>query len=266
MTDASTSVLVMGVLNVTPDSFFDGGRYLDVEAAVARGMAMIAEGADIVDVGGESTRPGADPVSAEEEARRVLPVIAALSPYVRVSIDSSKEEVAARAVEAGATLINDVTSSLWALAASAKVGWVAMHMQGSPRTMQRGPKYDDVVGEVYGYLVERAGRAIEAGAPEVWIDPGIGFGKTLEHNLALLGALDRFVRSGYPVLLGVSRKQCLGTLAGGVGPEDRLDASVATAVWAAAQGVRMVRVHDVAQTVMAMRLMGKDPKGEEVCV
>ncbi len=266
MTEGSASVLVMGVLNVTPDSFYDGGRYLDIEAAVARGMRMIAEGADIVDVGGESTRPGAEPVSVEEEARRVLPVVAALSPHVRVSIDSSKEEVAARAVEAGAGLINDVTSSLWPLAASAKVGWVAMHMQGSPRTMQHGPRYVDVVDEVYEYLLEKAGRAVDAGVPEVWIDPGIGFGKTLEHNLALIGALENFVQSGHPVLVGVSRKQFLGTLAGGVGPEERLDASVATAVWAAAQGVRMLRVHDVAQTVMAMRLMGKHPKGGEVCV
>ncbi len=264
MTDGPAGVLVMGVLNVTPDSFFDGGRYLDVDAAVGRGMEMIAEGVDVVDVGGESTRPGADPVNADEERRRVLPVIAALSPHVRVSIDSSKETVAAAAVEAGATLINDVSASLWPLAASAQVGWVAMHRQGDPKTMQRSPAYGDVVGEVLDLLLERANRAEEEGVPEVWIDPGIGFGKTLEHNVRLLGALERFVKSGRPVMVGVSRKQFLGTLAGGVGAQERLDASVATAVWAATQGVGMVRVHDVGQTVMAMRLMGERLMGERL--
>ncbi|MGK2959463.1 MAG: dihydropteroate synthase [Acidimicrobiales bacterium] len=258
MSGKTPKTLVMGVLNVTPDSFFDGGQYFDVDAAVAHGMDMIAAGADIIDVGGESTRPGAISVDADEECRRVLPVVSALVPHVRVSIDSSKEQVATAAVEAGATLINDVTASLSKLAASANVGWVAMHMQGNPQTMQQAPHYGDVVVDVYEELIHRADQAVVDGVSEVWIDPGIGFGKTLEHNLALLGALDRFVGSGYPVMIGVSRKQFLGTLAGGLDPEERLDASVAGAIWAASHGVEMVRVHDVAQTVMAMRLMGEE--------
>ncbi len=250
--------LVMGVLNVTPDSFFDGGRYFDAEAATARGMQMIAEGVDIVDVGGESTRPGADVVSAEEECRRVLPVIKALSPHVRVSIDTSKELVAKAAIDNGATLVNDVTASLSKLAASERVGWVAMHMQGNPRTMQKDPHYTDAVAEVLEELIVRANKATEEGVSEVWIDPGIGFGKTFDHNLSLLGALDQFVETGFPVMIGVSRKQFLGTLVGGSGPEERMDASVTSAVWAATQGIGMVRVHDVAQTVMAMRLIGEE--------
>jgi dihydropteroate synthase len=248
----------MGVLNVTPDSFSDGGRYFDEAAAVAHGLQLVAEGADIVDVGGESTRPGATPVDPDEERRRVLPVIAALAPHVRVSVDTRSDVVADAAVDAGATLINDVSASLWPIAAARRVGWVAMHMQGTPQTMQRQPRYDDVVGEVTAVLADRAATAKAAGAQEVWIDPGIGFGKTRAHNLALLRHLHRLVATGVPVLVGTSRKGFLGDLTGGAPVDDRLEASLATAVWAMAQGAAMVRVHDVAPTVQAARLVGED--------
>lgn len=252
----------MGVLNVTPDSFSDGGRWLDPDAAVAHGLTMVAEGADVVDVGGESTRPGAEPVPEDEEARRVLPVVAALAPHVRVSIDTRRAGVAERAVAAGATLVNDVSASLERVAAEAGVGWVAMHMRGEPRTMQVAPEYGDVVAEVRAFLVERAERARAAGVEEVWIDPGIGFGKTVAHNLALLRGLRSLAATGWPVLVGASRKAFLGrvTAEGMAGDEpipadDRLEASLTAAVWAVDHGAGMVRVHDVRQTVHAMRLM-----------
>jgi dihydropteroate synthase len=253
--------LVMGVLNVTPDSFSDGGRWLDPDAAVARGLAMVAEGADVVDVGGESTRPGAAAVEEAEELRRVVPVIEALAPHVRVSVDTRKAAVAERAVAAGATLVNDVSASLDAVAAAAGVGWVAMHMRGEPRTMQASPEYGDVVGDVEAFLVARAERARGAGVQEVWIDPGIGFGKTAGHNLALLRRLGRLVATGYPVMVGTSRKSFLGRLSVAEGEEpapvdDRLEASLATAVWAMDQGAAMVRVHDVRATVEAAALVG----------
>jgi dihydropteroate synthase len=249
---------VMGILNVTPDSFSDGGRFLDRDAAIAHGRRLVDEGAAVVDVGGESTRPGAEPVSEAEERRRVLEVVAALAPHVRVSIDTRRASVAEAAIGAGATLVNDVSASLWELAADAGVGWVAMHMQGDPRTMQVDPRYDDVVGEIRTFLVDRAERALEAGVPEVWIDPGIGFGKRTDHNLALLRRLDALVATGHPVLVGTSRKGFLGQLTGDVPPEDRLEASLATAVVAAARGARMVRAHDVLPTVHAMRIVGEE--------
>ncbi len=242
----------MGVLNVTPDSFSDGGRWLDAGAAVAHGLRMVCEGADEIDVGGESTRPGAEPVAADEELRRVLPVVEALAPHVRVSIDTRKAEVAGAALAAGATLVNDVSASLGPVAKAAGAGWVAMHMQGDPRTMQQAPAYDDVVAEVTAFLV---GRAVAAGVDEVWIDPGIGFGKTMEHNLALLAHLDVLVATGFPVVVGASRKSFLGRLTGNAPAEDRVEASVATAAWALARGAGMVRVHDVAPTVAAARLL-----------
>jgi dihydropteroate synthase len=245
----------MGVLNVTPDSFSDGGRYLDPERAIAHGLALVEEGADVVDVGGESTRPGSAPVDEAEERRRVVPVIEALAPSVRVSVDTRSAAVAEAAVAAGATLVNDVSASLWPVAAEAGVGWVAMHMQGEPATMQRAPRYDDVVAEVGAFLRERAARARAAGVDEVWVDPGIGFGKTLEHNLALLRGLDRLVADGVPVVVGTSRKRSLGQLTGDAPVDDRLEASVATAVWCVEQGAAMVRVHDVAPTVRALRLL-----------
>ena len=253
--------LVMGVLNVTPDSFSDGGRFLDPEAAVAHGLAMAGEGADVVDVGGESSRPGALPVPEAEELARVVPVVAALAPHVRVSVDTVKPAVAEAALGAGASLVNDISARLWPLAAEAGAGWVALHMQGTPATMQRDPRYDDVVRDVFGFLLDRGREARERGVEEVWLDPGIGFGKTLAHNLALLGQLPALVAGGFPVLVGTSRKGFLGRLAAGDGGEPapvdrRLAGSLATAVWAMLAGAAMVRVHDVAATVQAASLVG----------
>jgi dihydropteroate synthase len=255
--------LVMGVLNVTPDSFSDGGCWFGYERAVGHGLNLVRDGADVVDVGGESTRPGASPVDEAEECRRILPVIEAVADSgVRVSVDTRKAAVAKAAVKAGATLINDVSASLWPVAAEDGVGWVAMHMRGEPRTMQVDPRYDDVVTEVRDFLVDRAARASAAGVSEVWIDPGIGFGKTQEHNLQLLRHLDRLVETGLPVLVGTSRKTFLGRLtaaadgcAGQPTPtEDRQEASLASAVWAMTRGAAMLRVHDVRPTTEAVRL------------
>jgi dihydropteroate synthase len=253
--------LVMGVLNVTPDSFSDGGRYLDSERAIERGLEMVAEGADLVDVGGESSRPGAEPVSEVEESRRVLPVIDALAGHVRVSVDTVKPGVAEAAVAAGATLVNDISATLWPVAASTGAGWVAMHMRGTPRTMQDDPRYDDVVAEVRSFVLDRARRATDAGVGEVWVDPGIGFGKTVDQNLALLRHLGELVASGFPVMVGTSRKSFLGRLAAGpdgspAPVEDRLAASLSTATWAMLCGATMIRVHDVAATVQAATLVG----------
>ena len=245
----------MGVLNVTPDSFSDGGRWLDPAAAVDHGLRMAADGAAIVDVGGESTRPGADPVDAAEERARVVPVIEQLAPHVRVSVDTSKAAVAEAAIEAGATIVNDVSASLHDVAAAGGVGWMAMHMQGEPRTMQADPRYDDVVDEVRSFLVAKADAAREAGVDEVWVDPGIGFGKTAGHNLSLLRHLSTLVATGYPVAIGVSRKSFLEKIGVGGGVDDRFAGSLAAAVWAADQGAAVVRVHDVAATVQAMKVV-----------
>jgi dihydropteroate synthase len=256
----------MGVLNVTPDSFYDGGRWLDHDRAIAHGLDLVAQGADIVDVGGESTRPGAGPVTVAEERRRVVPVIEALAPHVRVSVDTRKREVAEAAVAAGACLLNDVSACLWPVAAEAGVGWIAMHMPAEPAVMASHAHYDDVVSEVRDYLLARADAAAAAGVGPIWIDPGIGFAKTADHNLTLLRHLDDLVATGWPVAVGTSRKSFLGKLSAGPGgdvpgPDDRLEASVATAAWAIAAGVAMVRVHDVAPAVWAARLAdpGPDP-------
>jgi dihydropteroate synthase len=251
----------MGVLNVTPDSFSDGGEWLEKERAIMRGHEMIAEGADVVDVGGESTRPGAAAVALEEELRRVVPVVEALADEVRVSVDTTKEAVADAAVRVGATLVNDVSATLWPVAAAHGVGWVAMHRKGTPQTMQDDPRYDDVVAEVAALLAECADRATAAGVAEVWLDPGIGFGKTLGHNLSLLADLDALVALGHPVVVGTSRKSFLGALDrrsdGTPAPVgERLPGSIATATWAMLQGAAMVRVHDVAPTVQAATLVG----------
>jgi dihydropteroate synthase len=256
------TVQVMGVVNVTPDSFSDGGRFLDRDAALAHARALVAQGAHWIDVGGESTRPRAEPVPEAEELRRVLPVVEALAAEgVAVSIDTRKAAVAEAAVAAGARMVNDVSASpaLAAVAAATGVAFAAMHMRGDPATMQQDPRYDDVVAEVRDYLVARADAARAAGVAEVWVDPGIGFGKTLDHNLDLLANLDVLVATGYPVLVGTSRKAMLGQLAaratpgGGVAPEsDRLEGSLATAVWARLAGAAMVRVHDVGATVRAL--------------
>ncbi len=257
----------MGVLNVTPDSFSDGGRWVDPGAAVAHGLAMVAEGADVVDVGGESTRPWAEPVEEAEEKRRVLTVIEALAPHVRVSVDTRKAGVAEAGINAGATIVNDVSASLWPVAAAGGVGWVAMHMQGDPLTMQADPRYEDVVREVLDFVVARADVAARAGVEELWIDPGFGFGKTAGDNLSLLRHLGAFVRSGFPVLTGTSRKSFLGQLGPsgrerevGAPVHDRLEGSLATAAWAMAQGAAMVRVHDVRPTVQLARLVGTEAR------
>jgi dihydropteroate synthase len=257
----------MGVLNVTPDSFSDGGRYQATEAAIAHGLEMVADGADIVDVGGESTRHGAEPVPEAVEMARVLPVVEALAPRVRVSIDTVKPAVAVAALGVGASVVNDVSSSLWEVAAAASAGWVAVHMQGSPATMQAAPHYEDVVTEVFDFVLDRARRALAGGVPEVWVDPGIGFGKTVAHNLSLLHHLPELVAAAVDagcagVLVGTSRKRFLGVLAAPpgsdepLGVEARVEGSLATAASAMVAGAAVVRVHDVAVTVQAARLYG----------
>jgi dihydropteroate synthase len=257
----------MGVVNVTPDSFFDGGRYAETETAVAHGLALIAEGADIIDIGGESTRPGAEPVPEEVELARVIPVVEALSGRARLSVDTVKPAVAAAALRAGATLVNDVSASLWEVAAAGGAGWVALHMQGSPGTMQVAPHYDDVVAEVFGAVLEGARVALAGGVKEVWVDPGIGFGKTIDHNLSLLHHLPELVAAAAEagcagVTVGTSRKRFLGLLAAPAGNDvpagvdDRAEGSLATAALAMVSGAGMVRVHDVAATVQAARLYG----------
>lgn len=254
--------VVMGVLNVTPDSFSDGGRYLDVDAAVAAGLRMADEGAAVLDVGGESTRPGAEPVPVELELARVLPVVRALAQAgATVSIDTVKAKVAEAAVEAGAVMVNDVSSALLdpdmvAVAAGLEVPYVLTHLKGTPRTMQDDPRYDDVVAEVADHLGARIEVLVAAGLDEdrIVVDPGIGFGKRLEDNLALLARLDRLVALGRPVLVGVSRKRFLGAITGVEEPADRLAGSLAAAAVAVANGARIVRAHDVAATVQAVQV------------
>jgi len=246
----------MGVVNVTPDSFSDGGLYLDPAAAVAHGLELAGAGAAILDVGGESTRPGAEPVGAEEELRRVVPVIEGLRAAAvpaQISIDTSKAVVAAAALEAGATLINDVTAlradpAMAALVADTGADCCLMHMLGEPRTMQRDPRYEDVVSEVKAFLEERMAYAIGAGVGEerILLDPGIGFGKTAEHNLELLARLGEIVALGRPVVVGTSRKSFLGRLTRGRGTGERLAGTIATNVLAYERGASVFRVHDVA--------------------
>lgn len=259
------SVKVMGVLNATPDSFSEGGRFTDLDTALARARRLIADGADIVDVGGESTRPGAEPVDEEEEISRVEPLIRALAAEstVRISVDTRKPAVARAAVAAGAAIWNDVTALAHApdsLATAAALGCdvVLMHMQGEPGTMQAAPRYDDVVGEVAGFLAARAEAAMAAGVlrQRIWLDPGIGFGKHMTaHNLPLLGNLGRIVALGFPVLLGASRKSFISALDDTNRPADeRLGGSIAAALAGAAAGVAAVRVHDVRETVQALRV------------
>ena len=251
--------LVMGILNVTPDSFSDGGRYLDPDAAIAHGLELWRDGAAYVDVGGESTRPGSEPPDEKTELARVETVVAALvADGVRVSIDTRRAAVAERALAAGASLLNDESASLHRVAAEARVPWVAMHMRGDPATMQDDPRYGDVVDEVRRFLVDKADAALADGVPQVWIDPGIGFGKTADHNLRLLAHLEALVETGHPVLVGTSRKGFLGALTGGAPSDDRLEATIATGVLAAAAGAKMVRVHDVAPAVAAMRIVSEE--------
>lgn len=253
---------VMGIVNVTPDSFSDGGAHFDAGAAIAHGLALAAEGADILDVGGESTRPGAQAVSVEEELRRTIPVVEALSRQlaIPVGIDTSKPEVMRAAVAAGAGMINDVFALCreGALDAAAALGVpvVLMHMQGEPRGMQANPEYDDVVGEVHRFLAERVFAAEMAGIPRtrIVVDPGFGFGKTREHNLQLLAQLQRFTELGVPVLAGLSRKRTIGELTGRDDPRARVHGSVAAHLVAAQRGAMLLRVHDVAATVDALKV------------
>ena len=253
---------VMGIVNVTPDSFSDGGRLASAEAAIAHGLRMVEQGADILDIGGESTRPGAAPVTLAEEMARVLPVIAGLRARWSgpLSIDTMKPEVARAAVTAGATMWNDVTALGHApesLAAAAELGCdvALMHMQGEPRTMQSGPHYGDVVTEVSAWLTTRAETAIAAGVARerIWLDPGIGFGKTPAHNLALTAGLERLVATGFPILYGASRKRTIQSIDPTASdPGDRLGGSLALALAAARAGASILRVHDVRETVQAL--------------
>jgi dihydropteroate synthase len=250
----------MGVVNVTPDSFSDGGLYLDPPAAVEHGLALAAEGAAILDVGGESTRPGAAPVSDHEELGRVLPVVEELAAAGhRVSIDTTKVAVARDALDAGASIVNDVSAfrfdpGLAGLVAEREAHCCLMHMLGEPRTMQEDPRYDDVVSEVKAFLEERLAFAVAEGVAEeqVWLDPGIGFGKTAAHNLELLRRLDEIVAVGRPVVIGTSRKSFLGKLAGGKPDGERLPGTIATNVLALERGARIFRVHDVAPVLDAL--------------
>jgi dihydropteroate synthase len=254
--------LVMGIVNITPDSFFDGGRYLDAPAAVAHALELIEQGAEIIDLGGESTRPGASPVSEAEELRRVMPVIEQLAGRIKVpiSIDTVKAGVARAALAAGASIVNDVAANredgvLWPLVAEARAGYVCVHMQGTPQTMQVNPTYADVVREVGEFFSGRLRRLRDCGVrPEqIILDPGIGFGKTVEHNLQLLGGMQSFARLQRPLLIGVSRKSFIGKLLGAEAMA-RLPAALACACLSAAAGVQIVRAHDVAETVQAIRM------------
>lgn len=254
------SPAIMGVVNVTPDSFSDGGLYLDADAAVAHGEELVREGAEILDVGGESTRPGAEEVSAAEEVGRVEPVVEGLVGTATVSIDTSKAAVAEAALDAGASIVNDVTAlrhdpEVGALCAERGAGLVLMHMQGTPRTMQENPTYDDVVDDVRAFLAERVEAAVAAGVAEerIWLDPGIGFGKDLSHNLELLRRLGELRELGRPLVVGTSRKSFIGKVDGSP-VDDRLGGTIASSVYAAAEGADVLRVHDVAEAAQAVKV------------
>lgn len=262
--------LIMGVVNVTPDSFSDGGRFVGFEAALAHAQALISEGADVLDIGGESTRPGAHPVTLEEEINRVVPLISALSRItaVPISIDTLKPEVAEEAFKAGAEIWNDVSALSYSAesleaASHSQREVILMHMQGEPRSMQSSPYYEDVVAEVESYLLERAEAAIRAGVARdhIWIDPGIGFGKTLDHNLALINATSRLASHGFPLLMAASRKRFIAALEEREGvdpadPENRVGGTLAVHLHALQKGAKMVRVHDVLAMKQAMRVWG----------
>jgi dihydropteroate synthase len=265
--------IVMGIVNVTPDSFTDGGMYLTTDDAVRHGARLVDEGADVLDVGGESTRPGAEPVDVDEELRRVIPVIEGLTEIQQttpISIDTRKPEVARAALEAGARIVNDVTAgrdgAMLEAVADTGAGIVLMHMLGEPQTMQDDPRYEDVVAEVHEFLRERIEAAVFAGIAEerVCVDPGIGFGKNVEHNLALLRSVSALRLLGAAVMVGASRKRFIGVLTGAEDPADRVEGSLAAAVLAASLGADVVRVHDVAPTVRALRVADaivREPSG-----
>jgi dihydropteroate synthase len=253
-------VSLMGVVNVTPDSFSDGGRYLDPAAAIGHGLELLEQGADMLDVGGESTRPGAEEVSVGEELERVEPVVRGLAREATVSIDTSKAEVARAALDAGASIVNDVTAlrhdpEIGALCAERGATLVLMHMQGDPRTMQEDPRYDDVVEDVKAFLAERMEVAAAAGVAEerIWLDPGIGFGKDLDHNLELLRRLRELRALGRPLVVGASRKSFIGKIDGSP-VEQRLGGTIASSILAAAEGADVLRVHDVAEAAQATKV------------
>jgi dihydropteroate synthase len=253
----------MGVVNVTPDSFSDGGLYLDPGAAIQHGVHLVEAGAAILDVGGESTRPGAEEVTAEEELRRVVPVIEGLAGLdAQISVDTSKAAVAEAALDAGATIVNDVTAlrgdaAMAGLCAERGATVILMHMAGSPRTMQEHPSYDDVVAEVKAFLAERLQAALTAGiaAERIWLDPGIGFGKTAEHNLELLRRLSELTELGRPLVIGTSRKSFIGRLDGS-GANERLGGTIASSILAAIEGAEVLRVHDIAEVGQALTVAG----------
>jgi dihydropteroate synthase len=255
--------LVMGVLNVTPDSFSDGGRFLDHEAAVGGGIRMTQEGADILDVGGESTRPGSDPVAVDEELGRVVPVIERLAAAVDVpiSIDTRKPEVASAAVEAGAVIVNDVSGArdpeMLRVVRRTGAGLILMHMLGEPKTMQVEPRYDDVVAEVHAYLAERLDAATASGIERdrLAVDPGLGFGKNFEHSVALMREIDAFFDLGVPVVVGPSRKSFIGEALGDAPVDRRGEGTAGAVAWMAARGAHVVRVHDVAEIVRMLRVV-----------
>jgi dihydropteroate synthase len=260
--------LLMGIVNVTPDSFSDGGAYLDPDVAIDRGLRLVADGADILDVGGESTRPGSEPVSADDEVARVLPVIEGLGGRVSVpvSIDTRKASVAQAALDAGASIVNDISAGgdprMFATVRDAEAGMVLMHMKGEPKTMQDEPAYHDVVAEVRGFLGARMDAAVDAGIDRrrLCVDPGIGFGKKLEHNLALLRDLSRLRELGVPVLVGPSRKRFVGVLTG-TEADDRVEGTAGVVAWCAAQRADIVRVHDVREMSRVVRVVDAIVRG-----
>jgi len=255
--------MVMGILNVTPDSFSDGGHFFSREAAVRRALELVGEGADILDIGGESSRPGAEPVSEIEELRRVLPVLEKLAGQIKVpiSIDTMKPTVARAALQSGASIVNNVAANrddtaMWEVVSEAKAAYVVMHMQGTPKTMQKNPTYADVVSEVGEFFAERMNRLNELGISrdQIILDPGIGFGKTVEDNLQLLAALNSFTKWNRPILLGASRKAFISEVAGATGPAERLAGSLAAACWGVSRGANIIRAHDVAATRQAIKM------------
>jgi dihydropteroate synthase len=263
---------VMGILNVTPDSFSDGGSFIEPNAAVDRALEMVEQGADIIDIGGESTRPGADSVSADDEIRRTVPIIEKIREQsdIPVSIDTTKSDVARLALEAGADVINDVSAfesdpAMAGLAAEYGAGVILMHMQGTPRTMQSNPVYENVVGEVCAYLKSRITVAAQHGIAHdrIVVDPGIGFGKTTEHNLSLLRGLTTLAACGSPLLVGTSRKSFVGQLTGRKAPMDRRAGSLGAAAWAVANGAHILRVHDVLDTCDVCRMLDTFISGDE---
>jgi dihydropteroate synthase len=262
--------LVMGIVNVTPDSFSDGGAFANTPDAIAHGRDLVADGADILDIGGESTRPGADPVPADQERSRVLPVIAGLcaeAPDTPISVDTRRADVARAAIETGASIVNDVSAgadpSMFPVVREAGAGLILMHMKGEPRTMQQDPTYSDVVGEVRDFLADRIGAAVGAGVgrEHICVDPGIGFGKDLGHNLTLLRDIRTFADLRVPSLVGVSRKRFIGELTDAQDPADRVEGTAGAVAWCAAQGVDIVRVHDVLAMSRVVRVVDAIGRG-----